>query len=111
MEARGMTRHVRLSPQKARLVVDLIRGKKVEEALGVLEFTPKKGAKIVAKTLRSVIANAENTHNLDPDSLYVKRIEVGAGPMLKRFLPRAHGRATSVRKRTSHITIVVDEKA
>ena len=111
MEAKAVARHVRISPQKARLVVDLIRGKGVEEALGVLEFTPKKGAKIVAKTLRSVVANAENNKNLNVDTLYVKRVEVGAGPTLKRFLPRAHGRATPLLKRSSHITIVLDEKA
>lgn len=111
MEAKAIARHVRISPQKARLVVDLIRGKGVEEALGVLDFTPKKGAKIVAKTLRSVVANAENNKNLNVDTLYVKRVEVGAGPTLKRFLPRAHGRATPLHKRSSHITIVLDEKA
>ena len=111
MEARGIARYVRVSPQKARLVVDLIRGKRVEEALGILEFTPKKAARTVAKTLRSVVANAENTQSLDVDSLYVKEIQVGAGPTAKRFLPRAHGRATKIRKRTSHITIVLDEKA
>jgi large subunit ribosomal protein L22 len=111
MEAKAIARYVRISPQKARLVVDLIRGKGVEEALNVLQFAPKKGARLVAKTLRSVVANAENNRNLDVDSLYVKRVEVGAGPTLKRFTPRAHGRATPVRKRTSHITIVLDEKA
>ena len=111
MEAKAVSRYLRISPQKARLVIDLIRGRGVEEALGVLEFTPKKGAKLVAKTLRSVVANAENNKNLDVDTLYVKRVEVGAGPTLKRFLPRAHGRATGLHKRTSHITIVLDEKA
>ncbi len=111
MEAKAVSRYLRISPQKARLVIDLIRGRGVEEALGVLEFTPKKGAKLVAKTLRSVVANAENNKNLDVDALYVKRVEVGAGPTLKRFLPRAHGRATGLHKRTSHITIVLDEKA
>jgi large subunit ribosomal protein L22 len=100
---------VRISPQKVRLVCDQIRGKRVEEALSVLEFTPRKGAKIVAKVLRSGIANAENNQNLDVDSLFVKRIEVGPGPTLKRFLPRAQGRATPLLKRTSHITIVLDE--
>ena len=110
MEAKGIARHVRMSPRKMRLVVDLIRGKRVDDALGVLAFTPKRGAKTVAKALRAVVASAENNHNLDVDSLYVKRAEVGAGPTLKRFMPRAHGRATSVRKRTSHLTIVLDEK-
>lgn len=110
MEAKAIGRFVHISPQKARLVCDQIRGKRVEDALTVLEFTPKKGAKLVAKVLRSGIANAENNQNLDVDSLFVKRIEVGSGPTLKRFLPRAQGRATPLLKRTSHITIVLDEK-
>jgi len=107
---RTLSRHVRLSPQKARLVCDQIRGERVEKALGVLEFTARKGGKIVAKALRSVVANAENNKSLDVDTLYVKRIEVGPGPTLKRFLPRAQGRATPLLKRTSHITIVLEEK-
>jgi large subunit ribosomal protein L22 len=102
--------YVRISPQKVRLVCDQIRGKRVEEALSVLEFTPRKGAKLVAKVLRSGIANAENNRSLDVDTLFVKRIEVGPGPTLKRFLPRAQGRATPLLKRTSHITIVLDQK-
>ena len=110
MEARAVSRHLRISAQKLRLIADLVRGKGVDEALGVLEFTPKKGAKIVAKTLRSVVANAENNQSLDVDSLFVKRIEVGAATTWKRFMPRAHGRATPVRKRTSHLTIVLDER-
>jgi large subunit ribosomal protein L22 len=102
--------YVRISPQKVRLVCDEIRGKLVEDALSVLEFTPRKGAKLVAKVLRSGIANAENNRSLDVDTLFVKRIEVGPGPTLKRFLPRAQGRATPLLKRTSHITIVLDQK-
>jgi len=101
--------YVRIPAQKVRLVCDQIRGKRVEEALSVLDFTPRKGAKLVAKVLRSGIANAENNQNLDVDALFVKRIEVGPGPTLKRFLPRAQGRATPLLKRTSHITIVLDE--
>jgi large subunit ribosomal protein L22 len=108
---RTLSRHVRLSAQKARLVCDQIRGKRVEEALGILEFTVRKGGKIVAKALRSVVANAENNKSLDVDTLYVKTIEVGPGPTLKRFLPRAQGRATPLLKRTSHISIVLDERA
>jgi large subunit ribosomal protein L22 len=111
MEAKAIGRFVRISPQKIRLVCDQIRGKRVEEALSVLEFTPRKGAKLVAKVLRSGIANAENNQNLDVDALFVKRIEVGPGPTLKRFLPRAQGRATPLLKRTSHITIVLDERS
>jgi large subunit ribosomal protein L22 len=110
MEAKSIGRFVRISPQKVRLVCDQIRGKRVEEALSVLEFTPRKGAKLVAKLLRSGIANAENNKSLDVDTLFVKRIEVGPGPTLKRFLPRAQGRATPLLKRTSHITIVLDQK-
>ncbi len=102
--------YVRISPQKVRLVCDQIRGKRVEEALSVLEFMPRKGAKLVARVLRSGIANAENNKSLDVDTLFVKRIEVGPGPTLKRFLPRAQGRATPLLKRTSHITIVLDQK-
>ena len=102
--------YVRISPQKVRLVCDEIRGKLVEDALSVLEFTPRKGAKLVAKVLRSGIANAENNRSLDVDTLFVKRIEVGPGPTLKRFLPRAQRRATPLLKRTSHITIVLDQK-
>jgi len=108
MEVRATTRFVGLTAQKARLVVDLIRGKPVEAALGILEFTPKRGARLVLKTLRSAVANASTTQNLDVDTLYVKRAFVDEGPTAKRFLPRAHGRATRVFKRTSHITVVVD---
>ena len=109
MEVRAIARQVRMSPRKARLVADLIRGKQVEEALLMLRFTPKKAASILAKTLRSAIANATDTQNVDPDDLYVKRVHIDGGAMLKRFRPRAHGRATPIRKRTSHFTVVVDE--
>lgn len=107
----SVSHHVRISPQKVRLVCDQIRGKRVEDALSVLDFTPRKGAKLVAKALRSGIANAENNQSLDVDSLFVKYIEVGPGPTIKRFLPRAQGRATPLLKRTSHIRIVLDERA
>jgi large subunit ribosomal protein L22 len=110
MESRATSRFARLTAQKARLVVDLIRGKRVEAALGILDFTPKRGARLVAKTLRSAVANAAATQNVDVDTLYVKRAWVDEGPTGKRFLPRAHGRATKVFKRTSHITVVVDER-
>jgi large subunit ribosomal protein L22 len=110
MEARAITRHMRISPQKGRLVADLIRGKQVEEALLILRFTPKKAARILSKTLRAAVANATDTQNLDPDRLYVKRTYVDGGTTLRRFTPRAHGRATPLRKRTSHFTVVVDER-
>jgi len=110
MEARATSRFIRLSAQKARLVVGLIRGKPVEAALGILEYTPKRGAKVVAKTLRSAVANAESGQRVDVDALFVKRAFVDEGPTMKRFLTRAHGRATKIFKRTSHITVVVDER-
>jgi large subunit ribosomal protein L22 len=109
MEARAITKYVRLSPRKVRLVVDQIRGKGVEEALNILKFVPKRSAGIIAKTLRTAIANAENTQNVDVDRLYVKHAKVDEGGMWKRFTPRAQGRATRIRKRLSHIVIVVDE--
>ena len=110
MEARAQSRFMRITAQKARLVVDLIRGKPVEKALSLLEYTPKRGARLVAKTLRSAVANAESSQRIDVDQLYVKRAFVDEGPTAKRFLPRAHGRATKIFKRTSHVTVVVDAR-
>jgi large subunit ribosomal protein L22 len=101
---------MRVGPQKARLVVDMIRGRGVEEAIGILEFNARRASKQIAKTLKSAIANAEATQNVDVDALYVKSAWVDEGRVQKRFLPRAHGRATKVIKRSSHITIVVDER-
>jgi large subunit ribosomal protein L22 len=109
MEARAMTKYVRLSPQKVRLVVDQIRGKGVEEALNILKFVPKRSAGIIAKTLRTAVANAENTQSVDVDRLFVKRVKVDGAGMWKRFMPRAQGRATKIRKRLSHITVILDE--
>jgi large subunit ribosomal protein L22 len=109
MEAKAITKYVRLSPRKVRLVVDQIRGKGVEEALNILKFVPKRSAGIVAKTLHTAVANAENTQSVDVDRLYVKRVKVDEAGMWKRFTPRAQGRATRIRKRLSHITIVLDE--
>ena len=109
MESRATAKYMHIAPRKVRLVVDMIRGQGVEQALGILEFTAKRAARLVAKTLKSAVANAESTQNVDVDALYVKRVYVDEGPVLKRFLPRAHGRATQVLKRTSHVTVVVDE--
>lgn len=109
MEVRARLRFVRLAPRKARLVADLIRGKKSEEALNILTFTKKAAAKIILKLLKSAIANATQRRNIDVDNLYVKSITVDQGPMLKRYQPRAMGRATMIRKRMSHITIILDE--
>ena len=110
MEARAISRHVRISAQKVRLVVDLVRGKGVEEALNILDYTPKSAARVVAKTVRSVLANAQNTQSVDVDRLFIKRAFVDGGVTWKRFTPRAQGRATPIRKRTCHITVIVDER-
>ncbi|MEN8139963.1 MAG: 50S ribosomal protein L22 [Thermodesulfobacteriota bacterium] len=110
MEAKARARFIRISPQKARLVADMIRGKQVEEAVTTLRFTPKKGARVLRKVLESAIANASQNDAIDVDNLFVKTIFVDGGPMLKRIRPRAMGRATKILKRTSHITIVLDEQ-
>ena len=102
-------RYVRISPRKVKIVIDLIRGKKVGEALSILEHTPKAASEPVAKLLKSAIANAENNLGMNPDSLYVAEIYANQGPTLKRFRPRAQGRAYRIRKRTSHISVVLDE--
>jgi len=109
MEARAVTRYLRISPYKARLVADLVRSKRVEEALTILKFTPKKGARLIAKTLRSALANAEASQVMDTESLFVKTIFVDHGPRLKRWRPRAMGRATRIIKPTSHVTVVLGE--
>lgn len=110
MEARAKLKYARLSPQKTRLVVDMVRGKGVQEALNILKFSPQKAAGIVAAVVSSAVANAEQKGVADVDRLMVKTIFVDQGPVLKRFMPRAQGRATKIRKPTSHITVVLDEK-
>ncbi|MFC4765944.1 50S ribosomal protein L22 [Effusibacillus consociatus] len=110
MEAKAIARHVRIAPRKVRLVVDLIRGKKVGEAIAILKHTPKAASPVVEKVLKSAIANADHNYNMDVDNLVVSQIFVDQGPTLKRFRPRAQGRASRIHKRTSHITVVVSEK-
>ena len=110
MEARAKLRFARLSPQKTRLVVDMVRGRGVQDALNILKFSPQKAAAVVSKLVSSAVANAEQKGVSDVDRLFVKMINVDQGPALKRFLPRAQGRATRIRKPTSHITVVLDEK-
>ena len=109
MEVKAKLKFTRIGPRKARLVADLIRGKGSEEALNILTFTKKAAAKILMKLLKSAIANATQK-KIDVDRLYVKTIFVDQGPTMKRFQPRALGRATTIRKRTSHITIILDEQ-
>jgi large subunit ribosomal protein L22 len=110
MEVRAVAKYLRISPYKARLVADMIRKKPAEEALTILKFTPKKASRLIAKALRSAIANAENTQMMDTEGLVVKRIFVDNGPRLKRWRPRAMGRATRILKPTSHVTIVLGEQ-
>ncbi|MDW7674962.1 MAG: 50S ribosomal protein L22 [Bacillota bacterium] len=110
MEVKAVAKYIRMSPRKIRKVVDMIRGKKVGEALAILKFTPTGGAKPVEKVLKSAIANAEHNLELNVDELVVAKVMVDEGPTLKRFKPRAMGRADQIRKRTSHITVVVSEK-
>jgi large subunit ribosomal protein L22 len=109
--ARSTARYVRITPQKARRMVDLIRGLPAAEAKIVLRFAPQAASEPVDKVLDSAIANAENNHGLDADILVVSSAYVDEGPTLKRFRPRAQGRAFRIRKRTSHITVVVSEDA
>ncbi len=115
MEARAIARHVRMSPRKARLVIDLIRGKSVNEAYALLQFSKKSAAEPIGKTLHSAVANAqykaqEENEVLDVDDLIVRECFVDEGPTLKRWRAAAMGRAAPIRRRTSHITVVVDTK-
>ena len=109
MQVKAKARFIRIAPRKVRLVVDMVRGKKVDDALGILQFTQKRGAKVVSKLLNSAVANAENKGDIDIDTLYIQKIFVDQGPTLKRFKPRAMGRATMIQKKTSHISIILDE--
>ena len=108
--AKATVKQVRIAPRKARLVVDLIRGKDVGEATAILRHTQRGASPIVEKVLHSAIANAEHNYEMNPDELFVSEIYVDEGITLKRFRPRAQGRASKINKRTSHITVVVSEK-
>jgi large subunit ribosomal protein L22 len=109
-QAKAIARTVRIAPRKVRLVVDLIRGKQIGEAVAILRHTPKAASPVVEKVLKSAVANAEHNYELDVNNLVVSEVFVDEGPTLKRFRPRAQGRASAINKRTSHITIVVSEK-
>lgn len=108
--ASATARFVRMSPRKLRLVTDMVRGKSVADARSVLAFTPRGGSVVVEKVISSAVANAENNFDMSGDDLYVSSIYVNEGPTLKRFRPRAMGRAARIRKRTSHITVVVTQR-
>ena len=107
---RATAKYVRVAPRKAKIVVDLIRGKQVDQALAILMYTPKSAAPVVEKLLNSAIANAENNLEMDRASLYVAEVYANQGPTLKRYWARSHGRADMIKKHTSHITIVLDQK-
>ena len=110
-EAKATLRYTRISARKVKIVADLIRGKNVNEAFAILQYTPKDAAVVINKVLKSAVANAENNHDLNVENLYVAETFVGAGPTLKRFRPMDHGKAFRINKRTSHITIVLrDDK-
>ena len=110
MQTKAVLKFVRLSPQKARAVADLVRGTKVDEALSILKFSTRKPARLIKKVLESAIANAENNHGADVDELKVREIFIDEGPVLKRIMPRAKGRADRIVKPTSHITIRVGDE-
>lgn len=110
METQAKLRNVRLSPRKARLVVDMVRGKGIQDAMNILQFSPQKTAPILSKLLKSAVANAEQKGVSDVDALFIKTVTVDQGPVMKRFMPRAQGRASRIRKPTSHITVVLDVK-
>ena len=109
-EARATLKYARISSRKVKIVADLIRGKDVNEALSIVKFTPKASSEIIEKLLKSAIANAENNHEMKSEKLYVAEIFANQGPTLKRIRPAAKGSAVRIRKRTSHITIVVKER-
>jgi large subunit ribosomal protein L22 len=109
MEVSAVYRYARISPQKCRLVADVVRGKPAGLALSTLKCMPKKGAELVRKVLESAVANADNNEGLDVDELKVARIQVDAAPVLKRFAARAKGRGARIWKRNSHITVVVSD--
>ena len=109
MEARAIEKFIRVSPRKVRLVADLIREKAIEEAIDILTFTPKRAAVAVKKAIQSAVANAIENNDMKEDDLFIFKIFVDEGPTLKRFMPRARGRATRIRKRTSHVTVIVSD--
>lgn len=110
MEAKAYLNHLRISPRKVQIVLDLIRNKPVDVAMATLKHTPKAACEPLEKLLKSAMANAEHNHHMDKNSLYVAECFVSPGPTLKRMRPRAQGRAFTILKRTSHITLVLKEK-
>ncbi len=110
MEVRATEKYIRMSPRKVRLVVDAIRGKRATDAMATLRFMPHSAAKAVGKAIASAVANAENNYELDPDDMFVARIAADTGPTIKRFRPRAHGRVSPLLKRSTNITVVLEDR-
>ena len=110
MEVRAVAKYIRVSSRKVRLVVDLVRGRPVNEAMALLRFMPQSAARDVAKVVKSAVANAEQNSHMSAEDLFITRITADEGPTMKRFRPRAHGRASPILKRSTHITVVVDQK-
>jgi large subunit ribosomal protein L22 len=110
MEVRAVAKDIRVSASKVRLVVDMVRGKKVEEALTLLQFSPTPTARLVAKVIKSAAANAENNFQISPSNLRIAKIYADTGPIMKRYQPRSRGQISPILKRTSHITVVVAEQ-
>ena len=108
--AKAYLRYVRISPRKVQIVCDLIRGNDAGTAMAIIMNTPKAASEVMAKLLKSAVANAENNHGMNTDKLYVKEVHVAPGPIMKRVMPRAQGRAFRILKRTSHVTLVLGEK-
>jgi large subunit ribosomal protein L22 len=108
METKAQAKYIRIAPRKVQVIIPAIKGRKVEEAISILQFMPRKGARILQKVLHSAVANAEQ-NKVDIDTLVVKTVMVDGGPTLKRFMPRAMGRAYPILKRTSHITVFLEE--
>jgi large subunit ribosomal protein L22 len=111
MEVRAVAKYVRISPRKVRKMVDSVKGQPVEKALDTLKYMPLKAAKIVEKTMRSAVANADQHPDIDVDNLVVRNVTADQGPTLKRFKARARGRGTRILKRTSHITVILAEES
>lgn len=110
MEAKAHAKYIRVSPRKARQVIDLIRGKDIGEAIGILKNTPRKASRLIEKVLNSAVANAENNNDMIAEELYVKEAFINEGPTMKRWKPRAQGMASPINKRTSHISIIVSDQ-
>ena len=110
MEAKATLRYIRISPRKVGILCDLIRGKSIAQANAILALTPKAAAEPLMKLVNSAAANAENNHGMDPEKLYVSETFATPGPIIKRMMPRAQGRAYRINKRTSHVTVVVKER-